>query len=105
MRRQSKSKEKFSAAQALGLKQSDVARRAMYHQQMIHVNCEGAIEVENSEGIIDYDMHHVKLSMGKVCVVIEGDDLVMDTYQKNHIVIHGRIFELRFCYERVQPLA
>ena len=104
MRRYSKRKEKFSAPQALGLKQSDAMRRSMYRQQMIHINCDGAIEIENSEGIIDYDVHHVKLSMGNTCVVIEGDELVMDTYQKNHIVVHGRIFALRFCYERVQPL-
>lgn len=74
-------------------------------RSVVHIACDGAIEIDRCKGILLYRENRICLDMGALCVEIEGDSLVMDTYQKDHITIHGRVFCVKFCYQkaRVKP--
>lgn len=77
------------------------ARELCEAQATVRFNCStGAVEIDNCRGILVYDTQKIKLDMGENCVQIEGDDLMMDTYQKDRITIHGRLFAVRLCYEK-----
>lgn len=73
----------------------------LHAQPLVFLNCNGILEVENHKGIVSYDTEKIVLNMGTVCVRIEGDSLKMDILRKNFIRIHGRIFAIHLCYERV----
>lgn len=100
MRRKKKAAERFSARQAMGLSFQQTSA-LLYGRPMLHINCSGSLEVENCRGILAYDEEKLKLNMGDLCVQIEGDGLMIDTYSKKLITIHGRIFAIKFFYEGV----
>lgn len=68
---------------------------------LLHFDCAGALEVQNSKGVLCYNAQTIVLDMGTLCVRIEGDELRMDTYRKDFIRIRGRFFAIHICYERV----
>ena len=44
----------------------------------------------------------LKLDMGELSVTIEGNELVVDTYQKTLITVRGQVFSIHFGYGGVQ---
>ena len=71
------------------------AQAALAAQPLVHLDCRGRLQVENCRGILLYSENAIELDMGAAQVRIEGDGLVMDTYQKAYITLHGRIFSVR----------
>ena len=52
--------------------------------------------------ILQYDAEKLKLDMGELSVTIEGNELVVDTYQKTLITVRGQVFSIHFGYGGVQ---
>lgn len=88
----------FSLSKAFGF-HSRTLQETLYQQPMVHLNCNGALVIENYKQIVQYHPALIKLDMGKICIQIEGDSLMMDTLQKACITVHGNVFAVRFCYE------
>lgn len=98
MRGQHGRRESFSWKQAFGIG-ARTAQEALYGQPMLHINCNGFFEIENCHGIIRYDVNHLELDMGKQRVVIEGEGICVDTFQKKLITVSGTLFSLCFSNE------
>ena len=81
-----------------GIWNADGADRAV----RAHVDCGGALEIENCRSILQYDAEKLKLDMGELSVTIEGNELVVDTYQKTLITVRGQVFSIHFGYGGVQ---
>ena len=71
------------------------ARAALAPQPLVHPNCRGTLRVENCRGNLAYSSAAGVLDLGGVLVRIEGDGLVMDSFQKAYITLRGRIFAVR----------
>ena len=82
-------KKHNSLKEALGLG-SVVRPEALYKQAVLHLNC---------RGILSYDQTALVLDMGQVAVKLVGVDLMVDTYHKDLITVHGRIFSLELVYQ------
>ena len=95
MGRQSKKCEKFSFKRAFGVTDGG-AQNALYGQPVLHINCNGFFEVENCRGIIQYDINHLKLDMGRQAVTIEGEGIQVDTFQKADHCQGNIVFALLF---------
>ncbi|MEG1381642.1 MAG: YabP/YqfC family sporulation protein [Ruthenibacterium sp.] len=91
----------FSLSKAFGFTDHTL-QEALYRQPMVHLNCNGALVIENYKQIITYQPEQIRLDMGKIVLQIEGDALVMDTLQKTCITVHGNLFAVRFLYEEVR---
>ena len=91
-------KKRNSLKEALGLG-SVVRPEALYKQAVLHLNCRGELEAENCRGILSYDQTALVLDMGQVAVKLVGVDLMVDTYHKDLITVHGRIFSLELVYQ------
>ena len=74
----------------------------LYGRPVLHVDCGGALEIENCRSILQYDAEKLKLDMGELSVTIEGNELVVDTYQKTLITVRGQVFSIHFGYGGVQ---
>ena len=95
MRRKKKPGERYSFRRAMGFGTQTV-------QTVLHVDCGGALEIENCRSILQYDAEKLKLDMGELSVTIEGNELVVDTYQKTLITVRGQVFSIHFGYGGVQ---
>lgn len=95
MRGQHGRRERFSWKRAFGVGARS-AQEALYGQPVLHINCNGFFEIENCRGIIRYDLNHLELDMGKQRVVIEGEEIRVNTFQKKLITVSGILFSLRF---------
>lgn len=95
MRRKKRPGERYSFRRALGFGTQTV-QTALYGHPVLHVDCGGGLEIENCRGILQYDAEKLKLDMGKINVTVEGDGLVVDTYRKTMITVHGRVFSIHF---------
>ena len=70
----------------------------LYTGAMLHINCNGSVQVDNSKGIVLYNENAVELDMGKTRVRLSGDDLTLETVEKGIVLVRGRIFNLEFFY-------
>ena len=71
-----------------------------YTDAMVHISCNGEIQVDNSKGIRLYDENVVELDMGRVVMRITGDALVLETVAKGIVLIRGRVFGVNFLYSQ-----
>ena len=97
MAKKSRRRQRFSLKRAMGVS-AQAAQDVLYGQPLLHVNCKGALEIENCRAIVQYDSQRLRLDMGSMEVLIEGDDMTVGTYQKKLITVRGRIFSIRFYY-------
>ena len=81
---------------------SQTVQTVLYGRPVLHVDCGGALEIENCRSILQYDAEKLKLDMGELSVTIEGNELVVDTYQKTLITVRGQVFSIHFGYGGVQ---
>lgn len=91
MRRKKKPGERYSFRRAMGFGTQTV-QTVLYGRPVLHVDCGGALEIENCRSILQYDAEKLKLDMGELSVTIEGNELVVDTYQKTLITVRGQVF-------------
>ena len=91
MRRKKKPGERYSFRRAMGFGTQTV-QTVLYGRPVLHVDCGGALEIENCRSILQYDAEKLKLDMGELSVTIEGNELVVDTYQKRSSRCEGRCF-------------
>lgn len=68
--------------------------RALYGVPALHLECGGALEIENCRGILQYDAQRLRLDMGGWTVTVEGDGLTVDNYQRATMTVHGRFFSI-----------
>lgn len=101
MRRKKKPGERYSFRRAMGFGTQTV-QTVLYGRPVLHVDCGGALEIENCRSILQYDAEKLKLDMGELSVTIEGNELVVDTYQKMLITVRGQVFSIHFGYGGVQ---
>ena len=78
MRRKKKPGERYSFRRAMGFGTQTV-QTVLYGRPVLHVDCGGALGV-----------------------TIEGNELVVDTYQKTLITVRGQVFSIHFGYGGVQ---
>lgn len=95
MRRKKKWKESCSVRRMFGFGMQEVSS-VLYGKPALHLECGGRTEIENCKGILEYDTEKIKLDMGNMWMLLEGDDLIVDTYRKSCITVRGRIFAVRF---------
>ncbi|NCC08010.1 MAG: hypothetical protein EOM30_08215 [Clostridia bacterium] len=81
------------------------ALEPLYSAKTLHISCgkTSSLDIQNCTSVLEYDDEKIKVGMGAVQLVIEGDSLVMDTLIKGCVTVHGRIFRIGFVYgdERV----
>ena len=75
MRRKKKPGERYSFRRAMGFGTQTV-QTVLYGRPVLHVDCGGALEIENCRSILQYDAEKLKLDMGELSVTIEGNELV-----------------------------
>jgi len=97
MRRKKRKGERYSLRRALGIGVQAV-QTTLYGHPMLHAECGGTLEIENCRGILQYDTQKLVLDMGEWSVQIEGDELVVDSYQKALMTVRGKVFSVRFGY-------
>lgn len=68
----------------------------MYTGGMLHINCNGTVQVDNSRGLTAYTENFVELDMGRLRVRISGDGLILETVEKGVVLVRGSIFRLEF---------
>ncbi len=94
MRRKKKYKEAYSVRRAFGFGIQQIAP-LLYGKPILHLECGGKAEIENCKGILQYDDRKLKLDMGNMWLLLEGDDLRVETYRESCLTIRGRIFSVR----------
>ncbi len=94
-------KERFSFKRALGL-EVPAGQLIVMDSAVMHITSTGRLEIENCGGILDYNETGITLKLGCQAVRIEGDGLLVDTYQKALMTVHGRIFTITFLYSGAQ---
>ena len=87
---------------AADAQEKEAGRALLLSRPVLHVDCGGALEIENCRSILQYDAEKLKLDMGELSVTIEGNELVVDTYQKTLITVRGQVFSIHFGYGGVQ---
>lgn len=97
MRRKTKRGEPYSFRRAMGFVERPV-QTALYGRPALHADCGGSLEIENCRGILQYNAEKLRLDMGEWSVVVEGDGLVIDNYQRSLMTVRGRIFSIQFGY-------
>ncbi len=72
----------------------------LYSSKTLHISCgeTSSLDIQNCTNILEYDDEKIKVGMGAVQLVIEGDSLVMDTLVKGCVTVHGCIFKIGFIY-------
>ncbi len=75
-------------------------QRILKKKPILHVTISGKIEVENCNGILQYTSTNICLDMGELFTDIKGDNLLINTMQKERIVITGRVFSVVFRFEK-----
>lgn len=70
-----------------------------YKQPILHINCEGEIQVENCRGVLEYTTEHLKLDMGRWDADIWGTDLKLCSLGGPVLVLKGRIFKTELFYK------
>ncbi len=95
MRRKKKCREAYSVRRAFGFGMQEISQ-TLYGRPALHLECGGTAEIENCRGILQYDDRNLKLDMGNMWMLLEGDGLVVETYRQSRITVRGRIFSVRF---------
>lgn len=70
-----------------------------YHQPILHINCQGQIEVENCKEILLYNEQAVKLDMGHWEITLFGNELELCTVGKALLTLKGKVFKAEFSYK------
>lgn len=92
MRAGKKRGERDSFRRAMGFVTQPL--RALYGVPALHLECGGALEIENCRGILQYDAQRLRLDMGGWTVTVEGDGLTVDNYQRATMTVRGRFFSI-----------
>ncbi len=97
MRKKRRRGERYSLRRALGIGVENV-QNVLYGRPRLHADCGGVLEIENCRGILQYDAQKLVLDMGEWSIRIEGDELIVDSYQRALMTVRGRIFSVQFGY-------
>ncbi len=73
--------------------------QGFYRQPVLHINCQGQIEVENYRNILLYNENQVRLDMGRWEIALFGDTLELCAASKGRLVLKGRVFRSEFSYK------
>lgn len=76
-------------------------QKLLYNQPVLHINCNGDLIAENCKGILLYTDTEIRLDMG-IVVSLRGDDLMLETLDKDRITVSGRFFNFELIYGGVQ---
>ena len=73
--------------------------RALYLAPMIHINVGGEVQVDNAKAVLAFDEQGITIDLGCQSVNIAGINLVLSTFEKNQITLHGNITAINFSYK------
>lgn len=105
MSKRKKRAEPFSLLRAFGADgPAQELQNVLYGKPALHIDCRGGFAIENCRGIIQYTNEQLVLDMGACLAVFRGDGLHVDTYQKDRITAHGRLFSVSFQGKEVAEL-
>ncbi len=76
------------------------AQSVVKAKPVLHICFGSNVEAEHCKGILQYTATNICLDMDGRFADISGDDLIIDTMQKEKIVIKGRIFSVVFRYDK-----
>lgn len=97
MSKRKKRTEPFSLLRALGAAgPAQELQNVLYGKPALHIDCRGNFSIENCRCIVQYTGEQLLLDMGACLVVFQGDGIHVDTYQKDRITAHGRLFSVSF---------
>lgn len=63
-------------------------------QPLVHINCNGWIEIENCGGISEYGVQKIVFRLGRRGVAVMGEDLMIVSLNAHITEIRGRIFRV-----------
>lgn len=63
-------------------------------QSLVHIKCSGGLELENCEGILEYDAQRVVFRMRGRCIAVLGEALTIVSLNAHITEIRGRIFRV-----------
>ncbi len=95
LKRNTQKNKKVSPIEKLA-SESMLKKEMFRPRPMVHVCCEGDVEIESSKGILLYSNTNVCIDMGNMCVDITGDDLRLKTLMREKIIVKGRVFSIVF---------
>ena len=97
MKRRKKRAEPFSLSREFGAAgRTEAVQKLLYGKPALHIDCTGNISIENCREIVQYNEAELLLDMGVCRVAFKGDGILVDTYQKDRITAHGRVFSVSF---------
>ncbi len=73
--------------------------RDFYRQPILHINCNGEIQVENCRAVLEYTTDHLRLDMGRWDADIWGSELELCSLGGPVLVLKGRIFKAELFYK------
>ena len=91
MRRKKKPGERYSFRRAMGFGTQTV-QTVLYGRPVLHVDCGGALEIENCRSILQYDAEKLQLDMGELSVTIEETSWWWTLTKKRSSRCEGRCF-------------
>jgi len=71
----------------------------LYSRPLLHIDCRGAVQIDNCKGILLYNETAVEFAMGSTRVRLTGDALRLETVAKEIVLVRGRIFRVDFLFE------
>lgn len=72
-------------------KLSEISKKALYYNSMIHISDNRRVEIENCRKILEYNDICVRVKTTTCDVTVWGSGLYVDDFCTGGIVINGRI--------------
>ena len=70
--------------------------KGFYRRSILHIQCGGAIEVENCRAVLECTEDRVRLQMARWEVVLRGRKLQLESLNRRTLVLRGCISQISF---------
>lgn len=72
--------------------------REFYRQPILHINCQGQVEIENCRRILGYDSQCIRLDMGSWQVCLFGKNLRLVGITRQRMLLEGQVTTAELAY-------
>lgn len=70
--------------------------KGFYRRSILHIQCGGALEVENCRAVLECTEERMRLQMARCEVVLTGENLQLESLNRQTLVLRGRISQITF---------
>ena len=70
--------------------------KGFYRRSILHIQCGGAIEVENCRAVLECTEERVRLQVARWEVALTGEKLQLESLNRRTLVLRGRIVQITF---------